>query len=141
METFVVIVVVVILVVSLINDSNKRSMDKLTKGFRPIDSLSNVKPFLSTPPVENPEMQGVRVCSVCGKGWRSTVAQLKDSGYLGDVMASGGSFTQTYSSANLMGLTCQKCGKTFCKDHLGQSIPSQMPGGSCPICKGLLDVA
>ena len=77
---------------------------------------------------------GVRTCATCGIGWKSTVARMKDLG-----LAAG--MTATYDPANLMGLTCTHCGKSFCKRHLGQEIPSFLPGGTCPSCGGAMDLA
>ncbi len=153
MEIIIVIILLIIIAVwALIKYSDKRYLEDTTKqvvtehlkmrSYRDsFNSPSNDKTFPNLPLGQIREVKGVRMCSVCGKGWESTAAQLKDSGLQGDITAGGGHFQTAYSPANLMGLTCQKCGRAFCNDHLGQPIPSSLPGGSCPICMGTLDLA
>ena len=85
----------------------------------------------------SPEMMGMRFCSVCGTGWKSTYGVMKDSGMFNSLASMAGS----YSPENLAGLTCKECGKSFCKEHLGQAIPHSMPGGHCPSCQGPMFVA
>jgi len=85
----------------------------------------------------NPEMIGMRHCAVCGLGWKSSYGTLKDSGMLSKYAHFSGSF----SPENLAGLTCTRCGQSFCKEHLNQEIPYSLPGGRCPSCGGTLFVA
>jgi len=94
--------------------------------------------YMNTPVVKS-EMVGVRVCDICGTAWKSNVGMLKDSGFLGSGMIAG--MGGTYSAENLAGLTCSRCGKSFCKQHMGQEIPNLLPGGHCPNCGGELDLA
>lgn len=77
------------------------------------------------------------MCTVCGLNWVSSLGKLKDSGMY-DMFAG---VTSTYDPANLLGLTCSKCGKSFCVAHLGQQLPQSLPGGKCPSCKGKLELA
>jgi hypothetical protein len=80
---------------------------------------------------------GLRTCSSCGRQWRSMYGTMKDMSMFGP----GTQASATYDSANLAGLTCTGCGKSFCKACLGTAIPSVLPGGSCPSCARQLHLA
>jgi hypothetical protein len=80
---------------------------------------------------------GVRSCASCGSRWRSTYGALKDMGAFGPQAQ----VTKAYDPAQLVGLTCPRCHRSFCKECLGGSIPLSLPGGSCPSCGGKLDLA
>ena len=41
---------------------------------------------------------------------------------------------QILSINEIGGLTCQFCGRSFCKRCYGQSLPKVLPGGDCPAC-------
>ncbi len=150
MEAIFLIVLAMIVVVALVNNINeKRAIKKIAKEVVTehlkmkayADSFKlppNDKPVVAPSLGKDSVKQGARICSVCGKSWSSTMAQFKDSGLLGNIITGGGSLNTTYTPENLVGVTCQKCGRSFCKDHLGQPFPSHIPGGSCPICQGIL---
>ena len=80
---------------------------------------------------------GVRRCCVCGMSWRSASGSLEDGPY-GEFMRLS-SVKVIYS--NLVGLTCARCGKSFCNAHLKQKIPSMLPGGKCPSCGSKMSVS
>lgn len=77
---------------------------------------------------------GLRTCTLCGTQWRSARGAMQDMGLF------GGRVSTFYNRANLIGLTCVKCGNSFCKKCLKGGIPSSLPGGSCPSCGGKLNL-
>ena len=79
---------------------------------------------------------GVRVCATCNKGWKSNFGAIRDLGIFDNANA-----VAFYSPDTTAGLTCTQCGHSFCKEHIGQIIPSSLPGGQCSICGGKLDLA
>jgi hypothetical protein len=97
--------------------------------------ISKSKSKLPTQKKVRPEMVGVRICTICGIKWKSSYGVMKDSGFLNNAI--GG----TYDPENLAGLTCSRCDKSFCKQHLQQEIPRSLPGGRCPSCGGTMDLA
>lgn len=101
---------------------------------------SSKMPISMTSKNVNREMMGMRFCSVCGTGWKSTFGMMKDMKALfGDDVI--GDMAGVYSAENLAGLTCTLCEKSFCKAHLNQQIPSSIPGGKCPSCGGPMSLA
>lgn len=79
---------------------------------------------------------GVRACDTCGMRWQSRYGMLKDSG-----MLSSGRFGVMVDSANKAGLTCTQCSRSYCREHLGEPFPTNIPGGECPSCGSPLDLA
>jgi hypothetical protein len=114
----------------------KRSLTKHTKKWwwpfgkkrRAKEESSAIKAILTE--------RGVRVCATCNKAWKSSVGAMKDLGIFDNQGA-----VSFYSPDSVTGLTCTKCGHSFCKDHLGGVVPSSLPGGKCPLCGGTLDLA
>lgn len=86
--------------------------------------------FVSYPPAKKLG-PGERSCVVCGLAWQSAHGLLKDrlGGLMNTAFVVGG-----FSPASIVGLTCTRCRRSFCKKHLKQRIPSVLPGGSCPAC-------
>lgn len=79
------------------------------------------------------EKSSKKTCVQCGITWQSTTAGLKELGI-------GGRTSGFYNPENLIGLTCTRCGKSFCKKHLGTSIHYSLPGGQCPSCGGQMNL-
>lgn len=80
---------------------------------------------------------GFRTCALCRARWRTSYGAFKDM-----YPSIPGSVTNvSYDPANILGLTCTGCGKSFCKKCLEGRIPSMMPGGSCPLCGAELSIA
>lgn len=80
---------------------------------------------------------GLRTCAACGAQWRSTYGAMKDMSMFGPQAQ----VSATYDPANLLGLSCTECGRSFCKNCLSGRIPCTLPGGSCPQCGGKLNLA
>ena len=73
---------------------------------------------------------GLRICSSCGTTWHSKHGEAKDMGMLKDAAR----VVVTYDAAKLLGLTCTRCGNSYCKKCMGGRIPFALPAGSCPGC-------
>jgi len=80
---------------------------------------------------------GLRVCVLCGIQWRSRLAAMKDMSWFGPHNQP----SALYDRSNVCGLTCTRCGKSFCIKCLPGGTPSELPGGACPLCAAKLHLA
>jgi hypothetical protein len=78
---------------------------------------------------------GLRTCASCGTQWRSMHGAMKDTGIFGPRVRA------TYNPTSLLGLTCTRCGKSYCRRCIVGNIPTVLPGGSCAACGAPMDLA
>jgi hypothetical protein len=109
---------------------------------------SSVRPVAVIPeehrPADGSSRHGVRTCDVCGERWVSYFGELMDSGRL-DRMAARADCRVYASWEQTLGLTCAGCGRSRCRQHLGQNRrTSEVPQPSdfhCVHCSSPMDVA
>ncbi|GAB3415432.1 hypothetical protein [Flindersiella endophytica] len=110
---------------------------------------SSVRPVAVIPEEHRPaegssSAHGLRTCDVCGERWISYFGELMDSGRL-DRMAARADCRVYASWEQTLGLTCAGCGRSRCRQHLGQTLRTggvpQPSDYRCAHCASPMDVA